>query len=50
VGAPGGNTVDLVLAGGRNAHVAFDPNAVGAALTLAGVTTQLGAGVDTLPE
>jgi hypothetical protein len=50
VTAVDGNTVDLVLAGGKAAHVAFDAGSVGATLVLGGTTVTLGAGVDSLPE
>jgi hypothetical protein len=45
-----GNTVDLVLADGTHAHVAFDPTGVGGTLMLGSQSIALGAGVDTLPE
>jgi hypothetical protein len=45
-----GNTVNLVLAGGATASVAFNPNSVGATLTLGSQTITLGAGIDSLPE
>ncbi|HUJ59867.1 MAG TPA: hypothetical protein VLX92_15290 [Kofleriaceae bacterium] len=44
------NTIQLGLAGGQSATVAFDPAAIGATLTLGGQTITLGAGVDQLPE
>jgi hypothetical protein len=45
-----GNSVDLVLADGTHAHVAFDPNGVGGTLTLGSQSIALTATVDTLPE
>ena len=45
-----GNSVDLVLANGTAAHVAFDPNGVGGSLTLGSQTISLGATIDQLPE
>jgi hypothetical protein len=45
-----GNSVDLVLANGTPAHVAFDPNGVGGTLTLGNQTISLSAGIDQLPE
>jgi len=45
-----GNSVDLVLANGTAAHVAFNPNDVGGTLTLGNQTIPLGATVDQLPE
>ncbi len=45
-----GNSVDLVLANGTAAHVAFDPNGVGGTLTLGNQTIALTATIDTLPQ
>jgi hypothetical protein len=44
------NTIELVLANGKHATVAFNPNAVGATLTLDTNSITLGAGIDSLPE
>jgi hypothetical protein len=38
------------MAGGKAVTVSFDPNAIGGTLTIGSSTTQLGAGVDELPE
>ena len=43
------NTVSLT-AGGKTYKVAFDPNAIGATLTIGSQATTLGAGLDELPE
>jgi hypothetical protein len=48
--APDANTIQLTLAGGTTARVAFDPNGVGGTLTIGSSTVTLGAGVDPLPE
>ena len=48
--ATGDSTVTLTLADGRTAVIAFNHDAVGATLTLAGVATTLGSGVNALAE
>jgi hypothetical protein len=44
------NTIQLGLAGGTTATVAFNPSAVGGTLTLGAQTITLGPGIDQLPE
>ncbi len=48
--ANGDSAVTIALSSGQTATVTFVRNAVGASITLAGTTTALAPGVDTLPE
>jgi hypothetical protein len=45
-----GDTAAVTLSNGQTATIAFSHSAIGATLTIAGTTTHLAAGVDSLPQ
>jgi hypothetical protein len=48
--SPDESSVNIELSSGKKATVKFDRDEIGASLTYDGKTTQLGAGIDALPE